>query len=230
MTDRFSRSSDKIKVALLFDLDGTLIDTAEDLAFSVNYMRQKLNLPSMSTREVLNAVGRGAGRLIQETLELDPSDNSLRDSLLMEYRAHYAAHQGTRSRPYPGIEDALTVLQDIADLYVLSNKPTDATCREMDIAHLSHFFKQIWGGGSFAELKPDPMGIHEARRLSRTDAAHTIMIGDLFVDMETASKAGVSSIFVTWGFGRLTDLRHEPSAVADTTADLLPIVRSILKS
>jgi phosphoglycolate phosphatase len=186
-------------------------------------------MPPLSTREVLNAVGRGAGLLISQTLNLQPNDKALQDSLLKEFRAHYAAHQGTRSCPYIGIEDAIVRLGGTADLYVLSNKPVDATIREMNLANIAHCFKQIWGGGSFTKLKPDPMGVHEAMRLSGASPKTTIMIGDLFVDMETAARAGVSSIFVSWGFGFLRDLQHTPTAVAFHPSNLVDIVASILE-
>ncbi len=228
MTSDLNKKSPSKKSALVFDLDGTLVDTAEDLAFSVNAMRLKRQLAPLSTREVLNSVGLGAGRLIRQTLDLDPTDARLQETLLREFRDHYAAHQGMRSRPYGGIEEALTKLYEVADLYVLSNKPIDATLREMEAANFTRFFKHIWGGGSFVELKPDPVGICEAAKLSNTDTAHTVMIGDLFVDMETASRAGVQSIFVSWGFGKREDLRRQPTAIVEHPLQLFDSVTSIL--
>lgn len=214
-------------IAVVFDLDGTLVDTAEDIAFSVNYMRQKYGFAPIDTPTVLKAVGRGAEFLIQNTLETRTFDRHR--ELLEEYRAHYRDHQGERSKPYAGIDEALTTLFGIADLYVLSNKPVDATLREIEIAGLSHHFKAVWGGGSFEHLKPDPIGIHTAAAHSGADTSNTVMVGDLFVDLETAARAGVPSLFVTWGFGTLADVRHSPTKTIHTTAELPAAVEAVIQ-
>ncbi len=212
---------------VVFDLDGTLVDTGEDLAYSVNHMRHLRGLSDLDTPSVLRAVGRGAGYLIEKTLEISPVDPKRQNELLEAYRAHYLEHQGERSKPYPGIEDALLKLGRIAKLYVLSNKPEDATRRELEICGLARYFQKIWGGGSFEKLKPDPTGIEAAWTHANSDPAHTVMVGDLFVDMETAARADVSSIFVTWGFGVKEDLRHTPTRIATGPSDLPRIVNEL---
>jgi phosphoglycolate phosphatase len=217
----------KPNIAVVFDLDGTLVNTAEDIAFSVNHMRRTLGLSPLDTLSVLRAVGRGAGYLMQHTLELDSHDTARREELLSAYRDHYRAHQGERSKPYEGIAEALRQTADIAKLYVLSNKPEDATIRELDIAGLSGHFQKIWGAGSFETMKPHPTGVNAAMSHAETDSAHTVMVGDLFVDMETAANAGVHSIFVTWGFGSREDLHHTPSRIATAALQLPDLVTSI---
>ena len=208
------------KTAIVFDLDGTLVNTAEDLAYSINYMRGTAGLPPLSTPEVLHAVGRGAGLLIEKTLDVSAADTERHRALLDTFRAHYRAHQGERSVPYPAIPEILARLSERSDLYVLSNKPLDATRREIDIAGLTDRFQAVWGAGSFERLKPEPDGLRAAMARSGTDASTTVMVGDLFVDIETAARAGVPSVFVSWGFGKRQDLRHPPSAEIDVPEQL----------
>ena len=206
--------------AIVFDLDGTLVDTSEDLSFSINYMRNTLGLPPLTTPEVLRAVGRGAGLLIEKTLEVSSRDTERYRELLETFRAHYRAHQGERSAPYPLIAKTLTLLADRSDLYVLSNKPIDATLREIELAGLTDRFQAIWGAGSFDRLKPEPDGLIAAMERSGTDTSRTVMVGDLYVDIETAARAGVPAIFVSWGFGKREDLPHTPDAEIDAPARL----------
>ena len=210
----------ELKTAIVFDLDGTLVDTAEDLVYSINYMRGTLDLAPLSRPEVLRSVGRGAGVLIEKTLNVPTADTKRHRDLLDTFRAHYRAHQGERSVPYPNIRETLTLLAEHSDLYVLSNKPLDATRREVELAGLTDRFKAIWGAGSFSHLKPEPDGLFAAMKHSNADAAHTVMVGDLYVDIETAFRAEASSVFVSWGFGQREDLHRSPDAEIDSPEQL----------
>ena len=227
--DHSNRLFELTKAAVVFDLDGTLIDTSEDIVYTINHMRRQAGMQPLCNRMVLNAVGHGASILVQKTLEIDPDDTERLESLVSECRAHFALHQGTRSHPYPGISEMIARLYEFADLYVLSNKPSYEVIHEVDLAGFAHYFREIWGAGSFAQLKPDPGGIYAAMELSGVVAENTIMVGDLPVDMETAIRAGVHAVFVTWGFGSVLDIRDESIVIAENPSNLPELVASILR-
>lgn len=209
----------------VFDLDGTLVNTAEDIAFSVNHLRLKQGLIALKTEEILKAVGRGAPFLIRQMLEIADNNQSLIDHWLSVFQTHYKEHQGERSRLYPGIGRVLEELCEIADLYVLSNKPHAATVGELQKKGIQSFFKKVWGAGQFNELKPDPAGILSACQTSRVPLAKAVMVGDLWVDIQTGFNAGVHTIYVDWGFGQQAPEDPAPSIVIDTPALLVDTIR-----
>lgn len=186
--------------ALIFDLDGTLVDTAGDIVASSNYLRSRLGLAPLPFAEVLAAVGRGAPFLIERLTGVGPADGARFEQLLGEFRTHYLEHQTERSRVYPGIRECLQRLGARHHLYVLSNKPHVATVRELEGQGLAGCFRAIWGAGAFAQLKPDPVGIETALTDSALPRSRALMIGDMGIDVETGQRAGVATCRVTWGF------------------------------
>jgi len=184
--------------AVVFDLDGTLVDTSGDIVAAINHVRGGLSLPPLATRAVLDEVGFGAAYLIARTTDA-PDDDALA-ARLGEFRRTYREHQGARSALYPGVREMLDALAAEFDLYVLSNKPHEAAVREIELQGLRDRFRGVWGGGSLDALKPDPAGVLEALRLSGVGAERGAMVGDMAVDVATGTAAGVSSFLVTWGF------------------------------
>jgi phosphoglycolate phosphatase len=213
---------------VIFDLDGTLIDTSEDLAFSVNCLREQQGLTPLHKREVLKAVGQGVAVLIQRALEIDDANQTRTDQLIHAFRAHYTAHQGERSKPYPGILNALRPLASRYDLFVLSNKPHGATKREIDIHGLTPYFRDIFGAGAFDALKPNPVGVAAALAQSGMDNTRGIMVGDLWVDIETGHNAGVYTVFAEWGFGTLDDTTLSPTRTVSQPSDLVLAIDALL--
>ncbi len=214
--------------ALIFDLDGTLTDTSEDIASSVNFVRRQEGLLSISTAEVLREVGKGAPHLIRETLRPRLADATRLSSLLETFQGHYLEHQGEHSRLYPGIRDALSELSQRYDLYVLSNKRQDATSNEVKTHGIDHLFEHVWGAGAFPRLKPDPAGIVTAVSCSGVSHAKALMVGDLNVDMLTGRNAQVRTIHVTWGFGVLRPEDPIPSASVTSASELVTTVKKLL--
>jgi phosphoglycolate phosphatase len=210
--------------AVVFDLDGTLTDTSEDIAFSINHFRHQQGLNALSTQEILKAVGRGASFLIQTLFEIEIGNDGTLKPLLEAFQRHYMAHQGARSMLYPGIELVLRDLATRYDLYILSNKPDAATKKEAVEKGITHYFRDIWGAGVFNELKPHPAGIKAALDKSKVPNTKCIMIGDLPIDIETGRNADVHTIFVEWGFGHLKKNDPRPSLTvnnAPTLADAI---------
>lgn len=214
--------------AAVFDLDGTLMDTSEDIAFNINYLRKKRGLLPLKTNEVLKFVGRGIEILIRGALETDPASED-ENRLVSEYQACYRENRGIRSAPYPGIPDAVRRTAQKTDLYVLSNKTVSAVKSELEIAGLMDCFAAVWGAGSFEHLKPDPVGIYEAARLSDAKLESVVMTGDLGVDLETADRANVPSIFVSWGFGDAASFAGRAARTVNSPQDLPNAIFEILK-
>lgn len=180
-----------MKIGLLWDLDGTLLDTLEDLTDSVNYALGEYSLPSRTLREVRAFVGNGAGNLIRQAVDgrRDP------EAVLAVFQAHYRAHCQVKTRPYPGI---LPVLESLAPHYpmaVVSNKP-DAAVKAL----AAQYFPGLYARGERAGCprKPAPdmvLGAMDALGVDRC-----IYIGDSEVDIATANNAGVPCLSVLWGF------------------------------
>lgn len=213
---------------LVFDLDGTLTDTSEDIASSVNFVRRQEGLLPLTTAEVLRQVGRGAPHLIRETLPAGTADAERLPGLLAMFQDHYLKHQGEHSRLYPGIREAVSTLSERYDLYVLSNKRQDATSNEVRAHGIERFFRHVWGAGAFPRLKPDPAGVSEAIALSGLTPARALMVGDLNVDMLTGANARVRTIHVTWGFGVLGTEDPVPSATVRSASELATTVAGLL--
>lgn len=190
------------RAAIVFDLDGTLVDTSGDLAAAVNHVRGLLSLPPLDAEAVLAEVGRGAARLVSRTTGLAQGSGHAFADALAAFRAYYAEHQGTLSAAYPGIPGMLAALAEEFDLYLLSNKPQEATDREIALQGLGAHFRGVWGGGSLPALKPDPAGVLRALAESGVGPERGAMVGDLIVDMQAGAGAGVRLFLVTWGFAR----------------------------
>ena len=185
---------------VVFDLDGTLVDTSGDLVAAVNHVRALEALAPLDVRAVLDEVGYGATHLIARTTGARSGD-ALAERLA-EFRRFYREHQGTRSALYPGVRSLIEALAADYDLYVLSNKPSEAAVREIELHGLGAAFRRVWGAGSLPALKPDPVGVLEALRSSGVGAERGAMVGDLGIDVATGAAAGVSTFLVTWGFRR----------------------------
>jgi phosphoglycolate phosphatase len=184
---------------LLFDLDGTLIDSRADLTAAVNVMRRSYGLEPLSLEVVMGYIGDGVHKLALRSLQGYAADL---DESVRLIRSHYKENALKHTRLYPGVAEGLQRLADAGhSLAVLTNKPGDMArylLTELGVA--PHFFA-ILGGGDVA-LKPDPEGVAVARgRL--TDVPDAVwMLGDHYTDLAVAEKAGIKSAFLSYGFGR----------------------------
>jgi phosphoglycolate phosphatase len=201
----------------IFDLDGTLVDSREDLFRSMEHALASLGLPPRTLEEVTGFVGEGAARLVARSIA--PSDHLL-EPALAAWRAHYVEHHLDHTRLYPGVAAALASAR--CALAVHTNKPGGMARRILEGLGVAARFAAVVGGDD-APRKPDPTGTLEI--MARVGAApeETVFIGDSRIDCETATAAGVQFVAVTWGFLPTAALAgHGADAFARTAADLLP--------
>jgi phosphoglycolate phosphatase len=221
-------NSDEARGVAVFDLDGTLVDTAGDIVFTANHIREVVGLEPLGSAEILAQVGRGAPYLLAQLTGIPHEDRERIGAIRREFRRHYLAHQTERSHPYPGIRRALENLGRRLDLYVLSNKPHPAVLGEIAGHDLGAHFIEVWGAGAFEEVKPHPMGVLAALERSGASPDRAVMIGDMDIDTRTAHAAGVHSCFVRWGFGALREDGPTPELIVDAVDELADAVLALV--
>jgi phosphoglycolate phosphatase len=203
----------------VLDLDGTLVDSLDDLHVSVNHALAAVGLPARSREEVHGFVGEGARTLLARAVA--PHEH-LVEPALAAWRPHYEAHCLDRTAAYPGIPALLAGARRV--LAVHTNKPGSLARRILDgLGLLSRF--AIVVGGDEAPRKPDPTGVREI--MARVGAAphETVFVGDSRVDVRTARAAGVALVAVTWGFGTRAELAAEGAGVlVDRVSELVPFL------
>ncbi len=204
----------------VFDLDGTLVDSVDDLHASVNHALSAVRLPPRTREEVLGFVGEGARVLLAKAVA--PRDELL-EPALDAWRVHYAAHCLDRTVPYPGIDALLGGAGRV--LAVHTNKPGAMARKILDgLGLLSRFAVVV--GGDDAPRKPDPTGLLEIMVRVGATAGDTVFIGDSRHDVETARAAEVAMVAVTWGLSTRAELvRAGATRFAQSAADLVPWVR-----
>lgn len=210
--------------ALVFDLDGTLIDSRRDIATAVNRTRGAYGLPPLTLEQVAGMVGEGARTLVQRAFGPDlPARRS--DEILPRYLAAYREVCLDATRPYPGVPEMLATLAARYPLGLLSNKGEELSRLILDGLGLGGFFRAVLGGDSLPTRKPDPAGLRHLAALLGAPAERVLLVGDTHIDAETARAAGCRFALVEWGFPGLAggelaaDLRV--AAAAELTAALL---------
>jgi len=187
---------------LIFDLDGTLIDSEEDIVLSANAMRQAVGLEPLATKTVASYVGQGVQVLIQKALGPDASPDTL-ERATQFFIDYYRAHMLDHTAPYPGVREALQSLRG-RRMGVLTNKVVKLSQRILEGLEMTQFFEFIYGGNSFEKKKPDPIGIITSMQATGAGVRQTMMVGDSETDVETGRNAGVWTCGVTYGIGSRT--------------------------
>lgn len=205
---------------LIFDLDGTLIDSRLDLANAVNAAREHLHLPPLPNEKVYSYVGDGAPMLLRRALGPEAPQPEV-ERALGYFLDYYHAHMLDYTVLYPGVRAALERFRDSACiLAVLTNKPVRISRAIVEELDLTDHFRYVYGGDSFPIKKPDPIGIHTLMRDCACDPTHTWMIGDSGVDIRAARNAGVKACGVTYGFQPHTLEEHPPDILVDDLGKL----------
>jgi phosphoglycolate phosphatase len=196
--------------AVLFDLDGTLLDSAADIASSLNHALAARG--SFTTAQVRDMIGRGVPTLIERALQHlgTAGGEAERAAVQQRFYAHYQRlHDGAfQTRPYPGAAEALALLHARGlKIAVVTNKPKDAALALLERLQLSRWIDVIIGGDSCAERKPSPLPVHVALQRLGVPAQQALLVGDSQVDVQTARAAGVPVICVPYGYNEGVDPR-----------------------
>jgi phosphoglycolate phosphatase len=209
---------------LIFDLDGTLIDSKRDLADSVNATRVWMGFPALPDATVSSYVGDGAPTLIRRAFPGAGEDDLAR--ALRHFLDYYHEHMLDATTLYPSVREALDRFRDArVPMAVLTNKPVRFSVQLMEGLGLEKHFFRIYGGNSFEEKKPHPRGIDMLVAESSAARERSIMVGDSAVDIRTARNAGVQACGVSWGFQPETFVASPPDFVID---DMSALVQRVL--
>ena len=184
---------------IVFDLDGTLIDSRRDLAGAVNYMRGSMGLEPLSAERVVSFVGNGVANLVRRAVADADVDF---DEALRRMKRYYADHLVDTTCLYPGVSAGLKELKESGiTLAVLSNKPTAASAKILDRLGVAGFFSDIIGGDGNYPLKPEPDALLALQAKYGFDASSCWMFGDHYTDLEAARRAGFRRALARYGFG-----------------------------
>ncbi len=191
--------------AVLFDLDGTLVDSLEDLTDAVNHIREAFSQPPLTTDAVCLCVGKGARHLVQQVLpgaaEADV-DRAL--GLFLEFNR---LHIADKSRLFPGILEALHefAARDIK-MAVISNKNEALSVLLLKTLGIGTLFKNVTGGDTYRERKPSPLPLLYVAEKLGVDPTECVMVGDSINDIQAGQQAGIATIGCTWGYGNRVEL------------------------
>ena len=208
---------------IIFDLDGTLLNTLSDLAHSANHALEKCGFPIHPIESYKFFVGNGINKLLERCLpdnqKTEPNITRIKDVML----SYYDRHHSVRTEPYPGVHDLLKKLQSNGiKLAVASNKYQSATEKLIRQYFPDICFTAILGQREGIPVKPDPAIVYEILQTAGIAPEETLYIGDSGVDMQTASNSGVASIGVTWGFRPREELEVSgANCIVDTTNEIL---------
>jgi phosphoglycolate phosphatase len=210
--------------ALIFDLDGTLIDSKEDLIHSVNAMLTELGRGELAEETISGYIGHGAPQLVARALG-DGSTEEERHRGLQFFLSYYELHKMDMTCPYPGVAETLEQLASMP-MAVLTNKPVRISVRILEAMGLAKYFRAIYGGNSFETKKPDPLGATTILRELGAEPRGALLVGDSEVDVQTARNAGTLAAAVNYGFG-MHDRRSYPADIyLDRFGELVTLLGS----
>ena len=213
---------------VIFDLDGTLIDSRLDLVHSVNAALRHIGRPELPDNVIASYVGDGAPILIQRALGGEAVDEALVRQGLQFFLSYYREHKLDHTTVYEGVQETLAEVQGSNNgtprqMAVLSNKPVVPSRAIVEALGLGQFFMQIYGGNSFATKKPDPEGARKLLEECGVRPEETVIVGDSHVDVETGRNAGLWTIGVSYGFAPHTLGENPPDVLVDAPRELAEV-------
>lgn len=204
--------------ALIFDLDGTLIDSTLDLALSVNAALEHMGRAPLPHSLICGYVGQGAPRLIEQALGPGATSAECKQGLA-HFLAYYREHMLDNTVTYPGVREGLAALEGLP-MAVLTNKPVRFSEHILEGLGLSKYFRFVYGGNSFETKKPDPAGMEALLREFGTAPRETMLVGDSEVDVQTARNAGTWVCGVTYGLGSERLAEYPPDLLLASLEEL----------
>lgn len=210
--------------AAVFDLDGTLLNTLDDLAAAVNYALGQMGMPRRSKAEVRSFLGNGT-RVLMHLSVPEGTDEKTELRAFQTFTTRYNAHHADVTAPYPGILDVVEALRDASvPRAVVSNKP-DADVQALVASYFPGLFDAVVGQREDVRRKPAPDSLQAVMRGLSLSPADVVYVGDSEVDVQTAANAGTDCVIVSWGFRDVPFLReHGASRIVDTPAQLLDAI------
>jgi len=208
---------------IIYDLDGTLVDTREDIAAAVNHMLAQLGAEPQPVSEIVRYVGRGLRQLVADCLKTSSAERI--EQAIKIYRGYYAEHLLDHSRLYSG---ARTVLEHFKGRKqaVITNKPNPFSREILTGLQVAGYFTEIVAGDSGYPIKPDPASLVSIMQKNGVGAAETLFVGDSPIDVETGRNAGVFTVILTHGFAAESDIRSAvPDAVIGHFQELIELAR-----
>jgi phosphoglycolate phosphatase len=226
---RFNRPFDPHSINLLiFDLDGTLIDSRLDLIHSVNATLRQCKRPELPGDIIASYVGDGAPMLLRRALG-DPEDESFFKQALEFFLSYYREHKLDHTTLYPGIPEALAQMRSNGNqrkMAVLTNKPVNPSRAIVEGLGLASFFFRVYGGNSFRTKKPDPLGVKTLLQETETAPNQAMIVGDSSIDVLTGRNAGIATCGVSYGFAPHTFGEIPPDVVVASPKELVEIFAS----
>lgn len=206
---------------VVFDMDGTLLNTLEDLHDAMNYILKKYGYPEKSLEEVRCAVGNGAGQFMNDMLP-GGKENPDYEKLLKEYGEYYRSHCQIKTRPYDGIVELLEQLKEQGvKIAIVSNKGDEAV-KKLNRQYFGDLIDTAVGERPGIRRKPEPDSVLEALRILNSSRETAVYVGDSEVDYHTAANAGMTCALVSWGFRHREQLQElEPDHMIDQPQELL---------
>ena len=213
---------------LVFDLDGTLIDSRLDLIHSVNATLRHFKRPELPGDVIASYIGDGAPVLVRRALG-DPKHEADVKEALDYFLAYYKVHKLDNTHAYPGVKEMLRAVSNSngvsRQMAVLSNKPVVPSRAIVEALGLAEFFIHVYGGNSFPTKKPDPHGVQTILRETKARAEEALMVGDSSIDVITGRNAGIWTCGVTYGFAPHTLCEAPPDVTVDSPEELAELLR-----
>lgn len=210
--------------ALIFDLDGTLIDSKRDLIHSVNAMLRELGRAELAEETISGYIGHGAPQLVARALG-ETSSEQERQRALQFFLGYYEVHKMDTTCPYPCVKETLEKLAELP-MAVLTNKPVRISVRLLSGMGLAKYFRAIYGGNSFETKKPDPLGANTILRELGAPPQEALLVGDSEVDVQTARNASMLAASVNYGFGVHDRAAYPADVYLNSFTDLISILGS----
>ncbi len=208
--------------ALIFDLDGTLIDSKRDLVHSVNVMLREMGRAELREETISGYIGQGAPQLVGRALGEGTTEDEHKRALQF-FLSYYEGHKMDTTRAYPGVAETLEELADLP-MAILTNKPARISVRILNELGLKRYFRAVYGGNSFETKKPDPLGANTILREFGAAPQEALLIGDSEVDVQTARNAGTLAVAVNYGFGVHDRAAHPADIYLDRISDLVALL------
>ncbi len=211
---------------IIFDLDGTLLNTLEDLTDSVNHALEQFHFPRRTIEEVRGFVGNGVAKLMERVIPEGKEDPAYEETL-SAFKAHYALHCKDKTRPYEGIMEMLDAVKENGYKTAIVSNKFDAAVKELSALYFGDRIQAAIGESEQVRKKPAPDTVYQALRELSADAAEAVYVGDSDVDIRTAANVPMSCISVSWGFRSQEQqlaAGADPSCMITAPGELLPLL------